>query len=410
MPADGRQTDRPGMDPHAGLLPQNRHPNRPMNFVPFAFILPALTTTLLSFSICHNKGRRNPSVGFRFRWTDGWYGLPSFRFLGVTSLNRLKSSVGLEYASPAMMALANLLSHPEIGTARIESGPMAGLLRAAKDLGRVIALARLAGRDEAERWLASWRAALELCFPDDWKKLAVRLGDGLKELLGGRERPGRCLQDDRCRAIEWHGCHNDDVTRFRRTSSDGRDRSACGHSKGWIDSQSGSLVRAKFVVQIVAHAAGRNLGDQLRRPSLFPPHNSIDTSTAGITNRGIAPPGGRPLTTTSVAAKSANPSRASRPPMASRRHPARKPTTTRAMPRNSTWTGGGCLNGFGGPSPTMMITTNPINSKPVTRADQRSPGKIQAAIFDFPKQVVVLFAPTLRADESISVVVVGMVR
>ena len=77
---------------------------------------------------------------------DGWNGLPSFRFLGVTSLNRLKSSVGVEYAAPSMMALANLLSHPEIGTARIESGPMAGHLRAAKDLARVIALARLTGR------------------------------------------------------------------------------------------------------------------------------------------------------------------------------------------------------------------------------------------------------------------------
>jgi hypothetical protein len=115
---------------------------------------------------------------------DGWYGLPSFRFLGVTSLNRLKSSVGLEYASPSMMALTNLLSHPKVGTARIEAGPMVGLLRAAKDLGRVVALARLAGRDEAERWLPQWREALELCFPDDWKKFAFRLGDGLKELLG----------------------------------------------------------------------------------------------------------------------------------------------------------------------------------------------------------------------------------
>jgi hypothetical protein len=83
-----------------------------------------------------------------------------------------------------MMALANLLSHPEVGTARIESGPMEGLLCAAKDLGRVIALARLAGRDEAERWLPQWREALESCFPDEWKKLVVRLGNGLKELLG----------------------------------------------------------------------------------------------------------------------------------------------------------------------------------------------------------------------------------
>ncbi|MEI8375791.1 MAG: hypothetical protein WCJ35_23460 [Planctomycetota bacterium] len=115
---------------------------------------------------------------------DGWYGLPSFRFLSVTSLHRLKSGVGLEYASPSMMALANLLAHRQIGTARIESGPMVGLLRAAKDLGRVIALARLAGRNETERWLPEWLEALQLCFPGNWGEPAFCLGDGLKELLG----------------------------------------------------------------------------------------------------------------------------------------------------------------------------------------------------------------------------------
>lgn len=83
-----------------------------------------------------------------------------------------------------MMSLANLLSHPKVGTERIESGPMLGALRAAKDLGRVVALARLTGRDETERWLPQWRAAMESCFPTEWKRLALRLGDGLKELLG----------------------------------------------------------------------------------------------------------------------------------------------------------------------------------------------------------------------------------
>ena len=97
------------------------------------------------------QGQEEPKCWLPVRLDDGWYGLPSFRFLGVTSLNRLKSSVGLEYASPSMMALANLLAHPQIGTDRIESGTMLGLLRAAKDLGRVIALARLAGRIETER-------------------------------------------------------------------------------------------------------------------------------------------------------------------------------------------------------------------------------------------------------------------
>ena len=143
------------------------------------------------------QGQEEPKCWIPIALDDGWYGLPSFRFLGVTSINRLTSSVGLEYASPSMMALANLLAHPEIGMARIESGPMAGLLRAAKDLARVIALARLAGRDEAEQWLPQWRAALKLCFPDDWKKLAVQLGDGLKELLGDEN-----AMEDACKTTD----------------------------------------------------------------------------------------------------------------------------------------------------------------------------------------------------------------
>jgi len=82
-----------------------------------------------------------------------------------------------------MMALANLLSHPKIGSDRIESGPMQGLLRSAKDLGRVIALARLTGREETEVWPRTWLEALKNCFPDEWKELAGRVGDGLRELL-----------------------------------------------------------------------------------------------------------------------------------------------------------------------------------------------------------------------------------
>jgi len=130
------------------------------------------------------QGQEKPKCWIPVSLDDGWYGLPSFRFLGVTSLNRLRSSVGLEYASASMMALANLLAHPTVGTDRIESGPMLGLLRAAKDLGRVIALARLAGREATEQWLTEWRSALEQCFPENWSELAVRAGDGLRELLG----------------------------------------------------------------------------------------------------------------------------------------------------------------------------------------------------------------------------------
>jgi hypothetical protein len=128
-------------------------------------------------------GQSEPKRWVPVQMDDGWYGLPSFRFLGLTSLNRLTSNAGLEYASPSAMALANLLSHPIIGTDRIESGPTRGLLRSAKDLGRVIALARLAGRDETESWPPIWLDALKTCFPSDWRELAGRAGNGLMELL-----------------------------------------------------------------------------------------------------------------------------------------------------------------------------------------------------------------------------------
>lgn len=114
---------------------------------------------------------------------DGWYGLPSFRFLGVVSIGRIASHVGLEYANPAMMALANLLSHPEVGAVRIESGDMQGVLRSAKDLGRVIALARLEGRDGTEAWQEAWLQAIKECFPQSWQELVRGLGTGLEELL-----------------------------------------------------------------------------------------------------------------------------------------------------------------------------------------------------------------------------------
>jgi len=129
------------------------------------------------------RDQSQPKRWIPMRLSDGWYGLPSFKFLGITSIGRLRSHVGLEYACPAMMALANLLSHPTVGLSRIESGAMQGLLRSAKDLGRVIALAYLAGREEAEAWREPWLDAAKTCFPTQWKQLLSRLGGGLQELI-----------------------------------------------------------------------------------------------------------------------------------------------------------------------------------------------------------------------------------
>lgn len=119
-----------------------------------------------------------------FKVADGWYCLPSFRFLALTAYGRERSENGLMYAAPAMMALANLLSHPVLGAERM-SEPVGDrtLLRSTKDLGRVLALARLTSRDETETWAAKWEVALRAAFPEDYSKLAERAGDGLRALL-----------------------------------------------------------------------------------------------------------------------------------------------------------------------------------------------------------------------------------
>jgi hypothetical protein len=120
----------------------------------------------------------------KIKLDDGWYGLPSFKFLGLTDFGRLQADNGLNYAEPAMMALANLLSHPTLGTARM-SEQIGGrsLLRSAKDLGRVIALASLGTREEVEIWHEKWERALKSVFPNEFDVLAKRAGNGFRELL-----------------------------------------------------------------------------------------------------------------------------------------------------------------------------------------------------------------------------------
>lgn len=115
---------------------------------------------------------------------DGWYALPVFRFLGVTEHRPRTAHNGLAYAAPEMMALSNLLSHRAIGTART-GAPIEGRkpLRAAKDLGRVLALARLATRAQTEAWVEPWSAALRQRFPAECVELAAHAGDGLRALL-----------------------------------------------------------------------------------------------------------------------------------------------------------------------------------------------------------------------------------
>jgi hypothetical protein len=86
-----------------------------------------------------------------------------------------------------MMALANLLSHRELTDTEIESGEFVGLRRCAKDLGRVLALAYLAGRDATDEWPTRWHEGLAKSFPRTWRKLCAQAGNGLRLMLEDEE-------------------------------------------------------------------------------------------------------------------------------------------------------------------------------------------------------------------------------
>ncbi|HEX7902046.1 MAG TPA: hypothetical protein VF950_30075 [Planctomycetota bacterium] len=130
------------------------------------------------------EGQRTPLAILPVRLRDGWYGLCSHRYMRLADAGRLASAEGIDYAAPPMMALSNLLSHPTLGVQRM-SDPVRGrvILRAAKDLGRVLALAWFEGREGVGAWVPAWRKALPRCFPRGWKTLAARAGDGLRALL-----------------------------------------------------------------------------------------------------------------------------------------------------------------------------------------------------------------------------------
>jgi len=162
---------QPKREPADGLRAFRLYPPRSRDYFVELLGLPA-------------RDQRRSLVWIPVRMTDGWYGVGCHRFMGLTALGRRNSPEGIEYASPAMMALANLLSHPSVGQQRM-SGPIGGrrILRAAKDLGRVLALAWLSGREETLGWRDEWRDGLRRCFPRRWRTLARRAGSGLRDLL-----------------------------------------------------------------------------------------------------------------------------------------------------------------------------------------------------------------------------------
>jgi hypothetical protein len=119
--------------------------------------------------------------------SQGHFSLCSFGFLSLAEFQPIATPFGITIARPETMALANLLHHPAIGPQTM-SGLITGrsIKRSNKDLGRVLALARLAEakeEDTLQKWPAVWACALQSRFPTSWRKLVPRVGTGLRQLL-----------------------------------------------------------------------------------------------------------------------------------------------------------------------------------------------------------------------------------
>lgn len=162
---------------------------RPLGALPFVRLYPPGSSEyFIEFLGLPSRDQTAAKRVTPVRLAEGWHGIPRFRFMGAVAEGVRKSADGLLYADPSMMALANLLSHPEVGTHRM-SELMGGrsILRSAKDLGRVLAIVHLTPGEELDGWAGSWAAALRKRFPRQWRTHARRAGLGLRAILGDRD-------------------------------------------------------------------------------------------------------------------------------------------------------------------------------------------------------------------------------
>jgi hypothetical protein len=113
----------------------------------------------------------------------GHYAVASFRYLDVAAHRALETAEGIRCARLEMLALSNLLRNPVVSKDRMQTPGGPGPKRSNKDLGRVLTIARLAGRAAVAEWPAVWAEALRAHHPDEWRELAGRVGAGIRALV-----------------------------------------------------------------------------------------------------------------------------------------------------------------------------------------------------------------------------------
>ena len=147
-------------------------------------------------------GDEKPHQFKRIHTSAGDFAICTFGYLALVEVDPIPSEFRLKIARPEMMALANLLHHPRIGPEVIEK-PIGDrkYKRSNKDLGRVLALAFLAQRedeDALEKWSDEWVRALKQKFPERWRALARQAGSGLRQLIDERNEPDLLEARDTC--------------------------------------------------------------------------------------------------------------------------------------------------------------------------------------------------------------------
>ena len=123
----------------------------------------------------------------RVETSIGHFAICSFDFLALAEWQPLETAHGVRIARPEMMALANLLHHPEVADTLIAG---TDYKRSNKDLGRVLALAFLTvqrdrrdGTEELGAWPGRMWSALKDKFGDQAPRLATQAGAGMRALL-----------------------------------------------------------------------------------------------------------------------------------------------------------------------------------------------------------------------------------